>query len=311
MYLAAGRDDDALSRVNQILLEQPARMDALRLMAIINFRQENLDAAWADFQDLLSSGQYTMDALYYLARIADYRGEADRALALYTQVTSGPNAVSSQRRASGILAHRGDAEAALEHLQRFGETHPNFAVDMIQAQAQLLATEERYDEALEIYERVASYRPDSERVVLGRAEVLLRKGDTEAAIEAYRAAVRRWPDSAMALNALGYTLTSFSDDYREAHKLIRKALKLEPQSAAIIDSYGWVLYRLGEYEKALYELNRAYKMLPDPEVAAHVVEVLWKLGRLEEARVVLEKAEERDPDDRMLHDVRQRVFPDS
>ena len=311
MYLSAGRDDDALSQVNQILLEQPARMDALRLMAIINFRQENLDAAWADFQDLLSSGQYTMDALYYLARIADYRGEADRALALYTQVTSGPNAVSSQRRASGILAHRGDAEAALEHLQRFGETHPNFAVDMIQAQAQLLATEERYDEALEIYERVASYRPDSERVVLGRAEVLLRKGDTDAAIEAYRAAVRRWPDSAMALNALGYTLTSFSDDYREAHKLIRKALKLEPQSAAIIDSYGWVLYRLGEYEKALYELNRAYKMLPDPEVAAHVVEVLWKLGRLEEARVVLEKAEERDPDDRMLHDVRQRVFPDS
>ncbi|MDZ7770202.1 MAG: tetratricopeptide repeat protein [Woeseiaceae bacterium] len=165
MYLSADRDDDALSQVNQILLEQPARTDALRLMAIINFRQENLDAAWADFQDLLSSGRHTMDALYYLARISDYRGERDRAFALYSQVTAGPNAIMSQRRASGILSERGDTSKALEHLQRFGEQHPGFAVDMIQAQGQLLASEGQYDEALEIYDRVVSYRPDSERAV--------------------------------------------------------------------------------------------------------------------------------------------------
>ena len=66
MMMTAGRDDDALSQINQILLEQPSRADALRMMAIINFRLENLDAAWADFQDLLASGQFTMDALYYL-----------------------------------------------------------------------------------------------------------------------------------------------------------------------------------------------------------------------------------------------------
>lgn len=310
MYLSAGRDDDALSQVNQVLLEQPAHTDALRLMAIINFRLEHLDAAWSDFQDLLSSGQHTMDALYYLARISDYRGEQDRALALYSQVVRGPNAVVSQRRVSGILAHRGETEEALEHLQRFGEKHPNFAVDMIHAQAQFLASQGRYEESLEIYDRVSSYRPDSERVVLSRAEVLLKMGKPEAAIDEYRKAVKRWPDSAMTLNALGYTLTNHRDDYREAENLIRRALKLEPDSAAIIDSFGWVLYRLGEYEKALYELNRAYEMMPDPEIAAHIVEVLWKLDRIEEARVVLEEAYERDPDHQMLEDVENLVFPD-
>ena len=95
MMMTAGKDDDAQSQINQILLEQPSRADALRMMAIINFRLENLDAAWADFQDLLASGRFTMDALYYLARIADFREEHERAARLYAQVRSGPNAVVS------------------------------------------------------------------------------------------------------------------------------------------------------------------------------------------------------------------------
>ena len=106
MYLAAGRDDDALSQINQVLLEQPSRTDALRLLAIINFRLENLDAAQQDFEDLLASRHYNMDAFYYLARIADHRGEQERAFAYYSKVTQGDNAVISQRRAAGILAHR-------------------------------------------------------------------------------------------------------------------------------------------------------------------------------------------------------------
>jgi tetratricopeptide (TPR) repeat protein len=310
MYMSAERDDDALSQVNQILLEQPSRTDALRLMAIINFRQEHLDAAWSDFQDLLASGHYTMDALHYLGRIADRRKEYDKAIQLYTRVIAGPNAVVSQRRASGIMAEQGDPEEALQHLEEFGERHPGYAIDMLQARAQLLASLERYPEALEVYDRVMEYRPDSESVVLGKAELLLRMGRVEDAIDQYRAAVKRWPDSAMSLNALGYTLADRTDRYREARRLIKKALELEPDSPAIIDSWGWVLYRQGEYEEALQELERAYEGLKDPEVASHIVEVLWKLDRMEEARAVLEEAEVLFPDNHMLESVRERVFPD-
>jgi len=307
LYMAAGRDDDALSQVNQILLEQPGRTDALRLMAMINFRQENLDAARADFEDLLASGRYTMDALYYLARIADYRGDASRALMLYSQVTNGPHTVSSQRRAAGILARESDLDKALDHLQRFGEKHPNHAVDMVLAQAQILASHDRPKEALVIYDRMLSYRPEDERVLLGRAEVLLRLGKTDAALDEYRRAVELWPDSAMALNALGYTMTYHSDDYDEAARLIRKALDLEPDSAAIMDSWGWVLHRQGRHEEGLTWLERAWADVKDAEIALHIAEVLAALGRCEEADEMLAEAEALDDDHQLLKDSRDIV----
>ena len=312
MMMTAGRDDDALSQINQILLEQASRADALRMMAIINFRLENLDAAWADFQDLLASGRFTMDALYYLARIADIREEHERALRLYSQVKSGPNAVISQRRASALTAFEmEDPQGALQQLEEFGNNSPSHAIDMVLARAQLLASLERYDEALDLYGRYVMYRPDDESALLGRGELLLRMGRLDDAIEQYRAAAKRWPESAMSLNALGYTLADRTDEYREAEKLIRKALEYDPDSPAIIDSLGWVLYKQGEYEEALAELQRAYDRLDDHEVAAHIVEVLDALGRRDEALELLEDAESRHSDSELLDDVRNRLFPDA
>ena len=312
MMMTAGRDDDALSQINQILLEQPSRADALRMMAIINFRLENLDAAWADFQDLLASGRFTMDALYYLARIADIRQEHDRAVRLYSQVKSGPNVVISQRRASALIAYEmDDPQKALQQLEEFGNNSPSHAIDMVLARAQLLASLERYDEALDFYDKYVDYRPDDESALLGRAELLLRMDRLEDAIEQYREAAKRWPDSAMSLNALGYTLADRTDEYREAEKLIRKALEYDPDSPAIIDSLGWVLFKQGEYEAALVELQRAYEKLDDHEVAAHIVEVLDALGRRDEALEVLEDAESRHTDSKLLDDVRNRLFPDA
>jgi tetratricopeptide (TPR) repeat protein len=251
-----------------------------------------------------------MDALYYLARIADRRQDYEQALTLYSRVISGPNAVVSQRRAGGILAQEGKFDEALAHLDEFGDTHSNYAIDMIQARAQLLASEERYDEALEEYDRFIAYRPDSEGAVLGKAELLLRMDRLDDAIDKYREAVKRWPDSAMSLNALGYTLVDRTRRLDEAAKLIRKALELEPTSPAIIDSWGWVLFRQGKYEAALVELERAYAGLKDPEVAAHIIETLVKLDRVEEARAVFEDAWVLFPEHAMLEGVRERVFPE-
>lgn len=312
MMMTAGRDDDALSQINQILLEQPSRYDALRLMAIINFRQENLDAAWDDFQDLLASGYHTTDALYYLARIADFRGELDRSIRLYSQVRSGAHAITSQRRASALIAtQKDDPDRAFEQLDEFASNNLNFAVDMVLAKAQLLEALERRDEALDYYGKYVKFRPDNEGASLGRAELLLRMNRLHDAILEYRRAVKRWPDSAMSLNALGYTLADRTDEHREAEKLIRKALKLEPESPAIMDSMGWVLFKLGRYDEALIELDRAYGELDDHEVAAHIVDVLAALGRDVEALELLQSAESKYPESDLLKDVRERVFPDS
>lgn len=312
MLLSEGREDDALSQVNQILLEQASRSDALRLMAIINFRQGNLDAAWDDFEDLLSSGRYSMDALYYLARIADIRGEHGKAIRLYAQVRSGQDVISAQRRVSALIAFQGDdADGALDHLDDFADKNPSYAVDMVVAKAQLLATLERYPESLEFYDKAAAFRPNNEGIMLNRAELLLRMDRVDEAVSQYRVALKRWPDSPLSLNALGYTLADRTDQYREAEKLIRKALDYDPDSPAIIDSLGWVLFKRGKYADALVQLEDAFARFPDPEVAAHLVEVLVALDRDEEALEILAAAELRQPESDRLEEVRLRLFSEA
>ena len=312
VMMAAGREDDALSQVNQIQYETGSQPDALRLMAILNFRQENLDAAWEDFQDLRSTGRHTMDALFYLARIADFRGESERAIRLYTQVKDGTHTVTAQRRASALIAYqRDEPDDAIERLDEFARDNPPFAIDMVQAKAQLLASLERYDEALTNYDKLVTFRPDDEGVALGRAELLLRMNQVDESVEQYRKAVKRWPESALSLNALGYTLTDRTEQYKEAEKLIRKALKYDPESPAIIDSLGWVLHKLGQHEAALVELKKAYEKLDDPEVASHIVEVLSALNRNVEALEFLADAEAKSPENSLLKDVRERLFADT
>ncbi len=312
MYMLAGRDDDALSQVNQVLLDQSNRLDALRLMAIINFRLERLDAAWDDFQDLLASGEYRMDALYYLARISDYREHYERAVRLYREVRYGSNTLFSQRRASALLAHQlDDVDGAFELLDSFAESSPGNAVDVVALKAQLFVSLDRYDEGLALYDKAIEFRPDSENLVLGRAELLLRIGKLDESIAEYRNAVARWPDSSISLNALGYTLADRTENFAEAETLIRKALAIDPKNPAIIDSLGWVLYKLGQHEDALQELQRAYDRMDDPEVASHIVEVLAELDRHDEALKVLQAAEKNYPDNDLLKNVRERYFAET
>ena len=311
MYLMVDRPDDALSQVNQVLLEHYGRMDALRLMAIINLREGHYDAAWDDFHDLLDSARYRTDALFYLGRIADIREETDRAIRFYAEVRRGSNAMAAQQRAAALLAHqKDDLQGALELLDAFSEESPSNAVEVIRAKAQLLVSVKEYDQALEFYDRAAAQRPDDERTALGRAELLLRMERLDDALEAYADAVRRWPKSPTSLNAYGYTLADRTDRYREAEKLIRKALRYEPDNAAIIDSMGWVLFKLGRYEKALAELERAYALMRDHEVAAHIVETLFMMGREDEALERLVAAETDTPDSELLAGVRARLFGD-
>jgi tetratricopeptide (TPR) repeat protein len=312
MYMLVDREDDALSQVNQVLLEQSGRMDALRLMAIINFHKGHLDAAWDDFNDLLASGQYRMDALYYLGRIADYRSEYDRAIRFYSEVRQGSNALPSQQRAAALLINENDdLQSAMQQLDEFAKASPSNAISVLVAKAQLLASVEEYDEALKFFDKALSFDPDNQSAALSRADVLMQMGQLDDALDAFAAAAKRWPKSAMALNAYGYTLADKTDRYREAEKLIRKALRYDPDSPAIIDSLGWVLFRLGDYEEALVELERAYDGMQDPEVAAHIVETLVALDRRDEALERLAAAEEKTPDSPLLKDVRDRHFSDA
>ena len=117
------------------------------------------------------------------------------------------------------------------------------------------------------------------------------------------------PDNAHALNALGFTLADQTDRYEEAHGYLKRAIEIMPDDAAIIDSWGWVHYRLGNYDEAIRQLRKALSRFDDAEIAAHLGEVLWVTGQQQEAREVWQKALQKSPDDPVLQRVMQRFIP--
>jgi len=142
--------------------------------------------------------------------------------------------------------------------------------------------------------------PDDSALLYARALAWERGDDIPRAEADLRKILVAEPENVAALNALGYTLADRTERHQEALELIDRARVAEPDNAAIVDSYGWVLYRLGRNEEALVQLRRAWSLNRDPEIAAHVGEVLWVLGRRDEARHFFEEARKLDPDNRAL-----------
>jgi tetratricopeptide (TPR) repeat protein len=121
--------------------------------------------------------------------------------------------------------------------------------------------------------------------------------------------VEESPDNPIFLNALGYLLTDKLDRHDEARGYIQRALAMDPDNGAILDSMGWVLYRLGEYELSLDYLERAYRVLEVTEVEAHLIDVHWALGDRELALRMLDEGLAREPDDSYLNEVKSRLRP--
>ncbi|HSM27529.1 MAG TPA: tetratricopeptide repeat protein, partial [Thioalkalivibrio sp.] len=134
-----------------------------------------------------------------------------------------------------------------------------------------------------------------------------RADDIPAAEEDFRSILEQDPDNASALNALGYTLADRTERYEEAYALIIRADELRPDDAAITDSYGWVLYRLGRLDEAVVKLRQAYALFPDGEIASNLAVVLWELGEREESRAILDEALQREPDHERLLRVRRQL----
>ncbi len=133
----------------------------------------------------------------------------------------------------------------------------------------------------------------------------------ELAEEDLRQVLKYQPNNANALNALGYTLADRTDRFEEAYDLITQALNIEPSNPAILDSMGWVQYRLGNYEEAELRLREALKAFPDDEIAAHLGEVLWVTGETEQAEIIWQQGLEINPDSKIIPNVMQRLKDES
>ncbi len=238
-----------------------------------------------------------------LGRIAEFLERPAEALAWYRGVPGGPQRIEARMRAAvalHALDRHEEAYAAARELQEEGGLVDEARRDAYLLEAELRQRSDDADGELAALGRGLAAWPDDPGLLYARGLAWERRDRIDRAEADLRRLLVTDPENVAALNALGYTLADRTDRFREALELIDRARTAEPDNAAIIDSHGWVLYRLGRTREALVELRRAWGLMKDPEVAAHLGEVLWQLGRRDEARRYFEEARALDPENRAL-----------
>jgi tetratricopeptide (TPR) repeat protein len=309
--LTAGDMNAARKQFEILSAQSPRDGDLLLSLALINREMGDDLAARTYLKQVLALQQRIDEANYYLGRIAEDRGENQVAISHYMQVEGAPEFIGAANRIGQILIGSGQVEQARETFRRQRQAHPGQAESLYNLEAELLSQAGHHDEAMATFSEALRAFPESNTLLYGRSMLAEKVGDLALMESDLRNIIDREPDNATALNALGYTLANKTKRYGEAYELITRALELQPDEPAILDSMGWVLYRKGRYEEALQYLSRAYTEFPDPEVAAHLGEVLWVSGETEAATTVWQGALMKDPQHQVLRETLERLGVDA
>jgi len=185
---------------------------------------------------------------------------------------------------------------------------PKQKLQLILVQAELYSQQKQYQRAFNILTDALVDAPDQKELLYTRA-LIAERLDKSATVEAdLKKILATDPDNVESLNALGYTLLNQPSRYADAEQYLQRALKLEPNSAVVIDSYGWLQFKLGHAEKALSYLQQAYEKQQENEIAAHLIEVLSSQGKQGEAKELFDKAINAAPDDEYLLNIKRRLF---
>ncbi|MBB3170139.1 tetratricopeptide repeat protein [Simiduia aestuariiviva] len=293
--LAATDLDRAADQFELLLADHPGDVDLLLSLALIRYEQQRYDAAQTLFTELLAAERRRSAAHYYLARIAQLQSDYQTALNHYLKVELGPDFMPALVQTLEILVAAKELDAAHARMAAVREKVPQQSERLYALEAEILAKYGHLDPAEAVLTQGLVQAPDSTQLLYSRALVNERRDMLELSERDLRRVIRFEPNNATALNALGYTLADRTDRYEEAYELIRQAHMLKPDDAAIVDSLGWVHYRLGNYAEALLRLREALKLYPDPEIASHLGEVLWVTGQQSEALEVWQKGISLDP----------------
>jgi tetratricopeptide (TPR) repeat protein len=291
----------------------PPELRWLALRASLLAQADDKDALGRLYEALKADAELPNPARrLLLGQLAEYLERSAEALDWYQGVPGGEQRWLARLRIPKVLHDlgRGDeAYAELSRLQQAGDVDEDYRRDAYLMESELRREDGGGDAELDVYARGLAAFVDDQALLYARALMWERRDDIVRAEADLRRILVADPDSTAALNALGYTLADRTTRYGEALELIERARVAEPGNAAIIDSHGWVLYRLGRSEEALVELRRAYVLEKDAEIAAHLGEVLWVLGRHDEARRYFDEAAAIDPDNRALKRARETFAP--
>ena len=268
-----------------ILLElEPNNPDMISTAALLDFELELYDAALAKFLQLIALEARLDEAFYYVGRIQAADDRYSEAIEAFGSVGPSREFRDAKVRAAQVLIDTAFANDIRQFFDAQRRTYPSSAEQLFLLEAESLR--DWSGESLEAYDRGLAAFPQSFSLLYGRAMIHESEGSLWAMEQDLRRILAQDPNHAATLNALGYSLTNRTQRYEEAAVLIERALALSPGDPAIMDSLGWVYYKLGQYVQSESLLREAHAAFPDPEVAAHLGEVLWAQGREVEAKDV-------------------------
>ena len=299
--------EESRAQFRELLRRFPEDDDLRLSLALISLEAKDRDTAREQLQTLIERDAHVDTAHLQLGLIAEQDGDSVAALEHYAAVGPGNDYLPAQVRHTALLVKAGRDAEARRLLASARESQPDYALQLYLIEIESLTNQQRLGDAWQLVGQALEGFPDDLNLLYTRAMLAEKRGDLSGLERDLRLILAREPDNSMALNALGYTLADRTTRYAEAHALIEKAYALDPDDPAILDSLGWVNYRMGNLQEAERLLRQALARMPDHEVAAHLGEVLWAAGKQDEARQVWRTALTETPDSVILRDTLQRL----
>ena len=308
MLLTAKRYEEAEVEFESLYAENPDDSELIYTLGLLHLQQEQFEAAKADFTRLMQSSQRKDEGHYYLGRIAEQQNDFATAITEFEQVGRGLYFLDSRARIASVYVEIKGLEKAQQYLAEFRSrlNTPDEIVQVYLVEGQLLHEQELYVIAIDLYSEGLQKYPGHRDLLYARA-LMAEEIDRIDLLESdLRAILSEDPDNASALNALGYTLADHNSRIGEALKYIERALEIRPDDPVVIDSMGWVQFRLGNYEQAEQYLRRAYQLLEDAEIGGHLVELFWAQGDHDGAQKMMQEVLERFPDEEYLLELQKK-----
>jgi tetratricopeptide (TPR) repeat protein len=301
--------EQARAQYQIMLEEQPGNPDIAVTIGLLSLQLNDFDQAEAKLKRGLELGYRDPDTLrFYIGQSCEERGRANEAMEWYRQVEGGDQYVPAQARYAFLLGRQNKVAEAREYLQNVRVQSDEQRAMLVQAEAQLLREAKDYQQSYDVLARALDKQPENADLLYDSALAAEKLDKLDVTETNLRKLIKLKPDHAQAYNALGYTLADRTDRLTEAKGYIEQALKLAPDDPFILDSMGWVQYRLGNHQEGLTYLQRAYDQRPDPEIAAHLGEVLWIKGRQADAEKVWRGSAQEHPDNELLQETMKRFL---
>lgn len=293
-----------------VLIGRPDHEDASFGLAMALLQAGKEQAARDVLLPLTDGMRWRGQASYYLGQIAFRKRRWDEALGWFDEVGAGPMALEAQLNSVTALSALGRDAEAIQRVHQLRGHLPGEALRFYLMEAELFTRREDHAGAFEVLSRALVELPGRSELLYTRALVAERLGQLEQMEADLTQLLRDHPDDAGALNALGYTLVDRTSRFHEAQRYLERAIALRPDDPAILDSMGWLHFRLGNTQKALDYLKRAWAATHDAEIAAHYGEVLWMSGQQHRARAIWRESVRKDGDTEYLRRIRER-FPEA